>query len=169
MNERATATATRSFWAWVPALLLASMLAGLGTLTYIACDDPHFALEPNYYDKAVHWDRSRAAARASAETGFRAVFNPLSTAAEGNVELKLQLSDKQDQPVSGAAVEIEAFPNAFATRIQRLTLRETAPGVYVGELSRATLGLWELRLDVTRGAQRFRQVVRSDVVKGGAA
>ncbi len=157
-----------ALWAWLPVLLLGSMLAGLGTLTYIAVDDPHFALEPNYYDKAVHWDQARDAARRSREAGFHVELGPL-VERGGVATLELSLRDRTNQPVSGASVTVEAFPNAYATRVERLRLREVSPGKYVGELRRAVPGLWELRLSARAAAQRFQQVLRRDVSDGGAA
>jgi hypothetical protein len=158
-----------SLWAWVPVGLLGAMFAGLGTLTYIALDDPHFALEPDYYEKAVHWDRAQALARESAATGINAEVGPLVRSADGSVELQLRLLDRDAKPVVGASVSLEAFPNAFANQVERPALREVAPGVYAGRLSRAVLGVWELRLNATLGALQFRQVLRQDVTKGDAA
>jgi hypothetical protein len=157
-------------WAWVPALLLGAMLAGLGTLVTIAVDDPHFALEPNYYDKAVHWDRARAEAAASQTLGLQlAVPGELRRSGSGQVELEFTITARDRAPFAGAVVELEAFPNAFRSHTQRLTLREAAPGVYRGRLEPGALGLWELRVAVSRGGQRFYQTLRRDVTKGGAA
>jgi nitrogen fixation protein FixH len=157
-------------WAWVPALLLGSMLAGMGVLVSIAVDDPHFALEPDYYDKAVHWDRARAETSASQALGLQLTVSPtLDRAADGSVELEVSIADSARAPFAGAAVELEAFPNAYRNRAQRITLREAAPGVYRGKLERGDLGLWELRLAVSRGADRFHETLRRDVRKGGAA
>ena len=72
MTKTSVAAGSGTFWAWVPATLLGAMLLGLGTMAYIAIDDPSFALEPNYYDKAVHWDRSQAEARSSQALGLPA-------------------------------------------------------------------------------------------------
>ena len=155
-------------WAWVPALLLGSMLSGLGTLTYIALDDPHFALEPNYYDKAVHWDRARAAAQRSRETGLSVEVAPL-VEHDGVASIVLELRDREHRPVAGAALLLEAFPNAYANRVERLRLREVSPGTYAGELHGAVPGLWELRLTATSATSHFEQVLRRDVSKGGAA
>jgi hypothetical protein len=158
-----------SLWAWVPVGLLGAMFLGLGTLTYIAVSDPHFALEPDYYDKAVHWDRAQALARESAATGLKVMVDPLVRSSDGSVALRLSLSDRDARPVVGANVAVEAFPNAFASHVERPALSEVAPGVYVGRLPRAVLGVWELRLTATSGALRFRQVLRQDVTKGDAA
>src|SRR5215207_10712207 len=133
-------------WAWVPALLLGSMLLGLGVLAYVAIDDPHFALEPNYYDKAVHWDRTQSEARNSAALGLELTLTqPLALAADGSLELELRVTDRERVVQSEAVVELEAFPNAYASLVERLTLNETSPGVYRARLSGRTTGLWELR------------------------
>jgi hypothetical protein len=169
-DDSQTTTGGRSIWAWVPALLLGTMLVGLGSMAYVAIDDPHFALEPDYYDKAVHWDRSQAEARASAKTGLELQLNgPLVTTGDGSVEIEVHVTDRRTSPFTGAQVELQAFPNAYADRIQTLSLRETAPGVYAGRLTRSVLGLWELRFGVARETVRFREVRRVDVAKGGAA
>ncbi|HEY6079671.1 MAG TPA: FixH family protein [Polyangiaceae bacterium] len=171
MNEHSAASSTRrSLWAWVPALLLGCMFLGLGTMTYLATSDPHFALEPDYYDKAVHWDRSRAEEQASALTGLSlSLSRPLALAPGGGVDVEVRVVDRQRSPFQGARLQLQAFPNAYAQHSQTLTLRETAPGVYAGRLSRGVLGLWELRFGLARDAVRFQKVLREDVVKGGAA
>jgi nitrogen fixation protein FixH len=157
-------------WAWVPALLLGSMLLGLGVLAYIATDDPHFALEPNYYDKAVHWDRTQREARDSEALGFQlALPTTLALSADGTLELELRVTDRERAALSSAAIEVEAFPNAYASRVEHVTLREAAPGVYRGRLRGQARGLWELRFRITAGGLHFHQSLRRDVVKGDAA
>lgn len=156
------------FWAWVPALLLGSMLLGLGTLAHIAIDDPHFALEPNYYDKAVHWDRARAEQSESRALGLRLSLTEIRVGADGSAEIELRALDARGMPFTSAAVEADAFPNAFATRRQQVSLREAGPGVYRGRLERAMPGVWELRVDVTRQAARYHEVLRPELRKAGA-
>jgi hypothetical protein len=157
------------FWAWVPAGLLGSMLVGLGSMAYVAIDDPSFALEPDYYDKAVHWDRSQAEARASQVLGFQLQpTRTLTVASDGTVEVELTLRDRQDNPLSGAQIRLEAFPNAAAARIESRDLQEAAPGVYQTRLRNGTTGLWELRCVVSHGAARYRQVLRLEISKGRA-
>jgi nitrogen fixation protein FixH len=171
MNDQNEVTSRAGrFWAWLPAMLLSSMLLGLGVLAYIAVDDPSFALEPNYYDKAVRWDRTQAAARESERLGMQLLLTgPLSQKSDGSIELELRVSDRAGTPLSAASVTLEAFPNAFASRIEHVSLREVSPGMYRGRLSGGTRGLWELRFDVKRGSQAFRQVLRRNVARGDAA
>lgn len=170
MIEIQKARGAGRFWAWVPAGLLGSMLLGLGSLAYIAIDDPGFALEPNYYDKAVHWDRSQAEARASQELGYRLeLAAPLILAADGSVEVELSLLDRAGLPLTGAEVRVDMFANASANHIEHLSLREVAPGRYSASLPQGALGLWELRCAVNHGGRRYQQTLRRDVGKGPAA
>jgi hypothetical protein len=158
----------QSLWAYVPALLLGSMFIGLGSMAYVAVHDPHFALEPNYYDKAVHWDDGLAEERASRDLGLTLALDELRIAPTGNAPLLVKLSAASGQELHGQ-LTLEAFPNAFAGQIQHLTLHETAPGIYTGALTKPLPGLWELRFVLTQGGHRYRETVRRDIAKGGAA
>ncbi|HEX2873403.1 MAG TPA: FixH family protein [Polyangiaceae bacterium] len=168
--EASTANQAGRYWAWVPALLLGSMLAGLGTLAYIAIDDPHFALEPDYYAKAVKWDQAQARAAESAASGIRLeVLQPLASDAFGQAELRLRVVDHEQKPLTGARVQVEAFPNAYAANVQHATLQEVTPGVYSCKLARASAGLWELRISIEEGSRHFSQALRQDISKGPGA
>ena len=158
----------QTLWAYVPALLLGSMFVGLGSMAYVAIHDPHFALEPNYYDKAVHWDAGQAEERASRELGLVLQLEKLEVAPTGNAPLLVKLSATGAQELTGQ-LTLEAFPNAFASQIQRITLHQTAPGIYTAALSKPLPGLWELRFVLTQGGRRYRETLRRDVAKGGAA
>lgn len=160
--------ATGAFWAWLPVVLLGSMVTGLVTLAYVASSDPHFALEPSYYEKAVHWDQAQAEARHSQELGLRVTLpERLALTKSGEIELEMHVNDRQAAALEGAEVQVEAFPNAYASRIQNIVLRERAPGVYAGHLARGMVGLWELRVTIRRGSLHYREVVRRDA--GGTA
>ncbi len=170
MNQATTTRGAGHFWAWLPAGLLGSMLLGLGSLAYVAIDDPGFALEPNYYDKAVHWDRSQAEARASQALGYRLELGqPLRLSASGSVEVELSLVDRAGAPLSGAEIRVEAFANSAASQVELLLLSEVAPGRYRASLRHGARGLWELRCSVRRGGELYQQVLRRDIAKGGAA
>ena len=58
-------------WAWVPALLLGGLLGTQLTVLHYVLEDPSFALESDYYRKAVSWDAQRELERASAALGWQ--------------------------------------------------------------------------------------------------
>jgi len=171
MNQpNEVSTRAGRIWALVPLGLLTCMFAGLGTLAYIAIDDPSFSLEPDYYAKAVQWDRSQAQLRENEALGFALdVQQPVVVAADGQAAFELRLTDRAGAAISGARLEVEAFPNAFASRVERRLLQEVAPGVYRANLSHGMPGLWELRCHVSVGSSHYARVLRTDLVKRSAA
>jgi hypothetical protein len=139
-------------------------------MAYVAVNDPGFALEPNYYDKAVHWDRSQAEAAASRELGLKlTVSKPLRVSESGKLELELAVTDKSGASYSGAQVKVEAFAIARASERHELALRELANGHYATEIDSKTLGLWELRISIDKDRDHYREVLRRDASKGDAA
>ncbi len=151
-------------WPWVPGMLLASMLAGLGTLAAIATNDPGFALERDYYRKAVHYDRELEQRGESARLAFQldAKLSRNSTGESGS--LVVTARDARG-PVTGARVTVEALENAHASTVFDLTLVESSPGTYGGTLPALHTGVWELRFCVERDGERFTEVVRKEVLR----
>jgi nitrogen fixation protein FixH len=151
-------------WAWVPVLLLGGLLGAQLTVLHYVLEDPSFALESDYYRKAVSWDAQRDLDRASAALGWQAQL--VATATERETQLRLELKDAGAVPLGGASVRLQAFANARAARQFEVTLAESAPGLYQGELPSAAGGLWEFRLQATRGTARFAKIVRLSVERG---
>ena len=169
-TPHSAAASKGSLWAWFPAALLGTMFVGLGSMAYVAVNDPGFALEPNYYDKAVHWDQSQAEVQASQKLGLQTKLSkPLLMDASGKVALELTVLDRSGAAFTGAALHVQAFANARASYVQELELREVSPGVYEAAIPHSFPGLWELRVQLTRGAERYRETLRSDVLKGPTA
>lgn len=152
------------FWAAVPAVLLVASLVGVGTLASIAARDPGFALEKNYYDKAVHWDRQEAQRLANERLGYHLAL-ALESVPSG-VELVVRLSDREGVALAGAEVSVEAFANARAGDVRRLILRAAPDGSYRAVLANARPGLWEFRCDVHVAGEHFTRDVRADVSPG---
>lgn len=149
------------FWAAVPVLLLGASVAGVGTMVSIAVHDPGFALEKNYYDRAVHWDREREQEETNARLGYEVTL-ALRPARDG-VELEVALADRGRVPLSGAEVKVEAFANARARERRLLTLLPEPDGRYRALLGHARAGLWEFRFDVRAAGEHFTRTVRKDV------
>ena len=152
-------------WYWpvgVVALLVGGAGANIG-LMIVANRDPSFAVEPDYYRKAVEWDRAMAQEARNATLGWR-VSARLEPADAGRARLVALVRDRAGAPVAGAAVAVEAFPSARARQIATFTLAPAdGAGVYAVTLPRARPGLWELRLRVARGAEVFTRTLSRDL------
>ena len=155
-------------WALFPVALLGSSLIGLGTMASIATRDPGFALERDYYQRAVRFEEEQAQQVENRRLGYAVALDVLG--ASDKATIVVTLSSKQGTPLPNASVRAEAFANARAGDIRELEFRRGDDGSYHAELARATPGLWEFRCVVTSGKERFTAVVRRDIPRaaGGA-
>lgn len=145
-------------WALLPVVLLGSMFVGWGVMIGLALDDPAFGVEPDYYEKAVHFDEHQAQARESRELGWELEVVPR-VDSQGALVL-VTLEDSAHEPIRGATVKATVFHNARSSQSRELVFRSDGHGRYVQRLEPWRPGLWELRFDVEKGGQRFLQVIR---------
>jgi nitrogen fixation protein FixH len=127
----------------------------------LAAADGGVNAEPDYYRKAVAWDAQQAAAAASAALGWRADGAVAARAGDLTV-LRLRLVDAAGAPVRDAVITVTARWNGDATHAMTGTAIATGDG-YTVALPLTRSGLHELRLDATRGGDRFGQVLKVDV------
>jgi nitrogen fixation protein FixH len=152
-------------WHW-PVLLIVLLVSGVLTNIYFMCravSDPSFAVEPDYYQKAVAWDAHQAQARENPTQGWRlALAVAAADPATGRARVVAQLVDREGHPVPGLTVGLEAFHNARAAQVVKATLSETADHAYAADVAVTRPGLWEFRVAAARGAERFTAVVDQD-------
>jgi len=156
------------FWAWVPAGILVSLLGAQLIVLHFVLDDPSFALEPDYYKKAMAWDARREAQRESLALGWQSELDATPSPDASRMLLRLRLRGTDGSQIWGAAVRIVAFANARASDVLERELVESSPGVYEAELDSTRPGLWEFRLQARRGADTFQQVLRRELATAGA-
>jgi len=161
LNPDARTTGRGLVWAFVPVALLAASLIGVGTMSSIAARDPAFALETNYYDRAVHWDAQQAQWAENARLGYQVEVT--STPVAGGSELVVHVLDRQRQPLHSAVVRAEAFANARAAERTNLMFTERPDGAYAATLARARPGVWELRFQVEHAGEHFTANMRTEL------
>lgn len=145
-------------------LVLTVTVAANAVLYHVAGADPSFAIEPNYYAKAVAWDSTAAQTKRNTALGWR--LSPALTPFLPNVgaRLSVTLADATGAPITDATVKVSALYNARAGTVLESTLRPEASG-YATILGVAHAGQWEFRFDVTRRGQHFTNTVRLDAVR----
>lgn len=152
-------------WAWpvaIVALLVGSAGANIGFMI-VASRDASFAVEPDYYRKAVEWDRAMAQEARNAELGWM-VSVRLEPADAGRARLVALVRDRTGAELTDADVRVEAFPSARGREIASVALEPArGAGVYTGLLPSARPGLWEVRVRVTRGAEVFTRTLTQDL------
>ena len=140
---------------------------GLGIFFFMkATSDPSFAVEEDYYQKAVNWEDKQDQDRQNAELGW--TLNQSVGAInddQATRTLTAELSRSDSSPITGAAVLVETFHNVRAGEIHRADLEETAPGQYEVQLPMLRPGLWEIRFTAALGSETFTHTAREHVTR----
>lgn len=152
---------TGRFWPWFAVTLLAATAAAQGIMLYAATHDTAFAIEPDYYAKAVAWDSTMARERRSLDLGWRSEAR-FARDASGGAVVGVRLTDSLGTAIRGAHVRVIAIHNLDAAHPRRLTLTESA-GAYVAPLAAARPGIWEIRLEASAPGARFTSSLRAEL------
>jgi len=147
----------------IAGLLLSSVVIQ-GTALIVALSDPSFAVEADYEWKARNWDRLRRQAQSSDALGWSFDLRTAPAPTAGEVQVRLTLLDREGVPVEGADVDVSAFHNARANQILTSRLPEVEEGIYGQTLPIRRSGVWEFRVEITRGKERFAGKVRKSVL-----
>lgn len=150
-------------WPWMlGGLLLFGVGVNVGFLV-VATGDPSFAVEEDYYGRALRWDETTREAARNAELGWRIEVRPApSSKGPGWTDLTLSVLDRAGAPVTGGSVSVEAFHHARSG--QRLRADFAPSGdAYAASLPMRRAGLWELRVRVERGVEAFSTVVEHEI------
>lgn len=156
-------------WVW-PAAVVA-VLAGSAAMNIafvvVATRDPSFAVERDYYQKALAWDATRAQEAQNAALGWR-LHSSLVPARDGQgMELRARLTAADGEPIEGAAIGVEAFHNARASHVVSSSLSPRGGGDYSTILPVSRAGLWELRFRIAVGSQVFTATMMEELARAG--
>jgi nitrogen fixation protein FixH len=163
--RRGRARAGPRGWFW-PALVGALLIGGVGAnvgLMVAATRDPSFAVERDYYRKALHWDETMAQEATNAALGWSVAVAVEPAEVPGRARIRARVADREGRPVTGARVAVEAFPSARASHVLSLVLPPDAGGGYAATLELERPGLWELRFRVERDGQVFTRTLVRDL------
>ena len=151
-------------WPWLVGALLVCTAGGQAIMLYAATHDPTFAIEPDYYNRAVAWDTTMANDRATIALGWKASAAMSSAVGPGSTidaTVHVAVVDRDGTPVRGARVRATAVHNLDGSH--QTSVSFVADGdTYVATMVGARRGLWELRLDVTRDDAHFTPLLRLD-------
>ena len=149
-------------WPLAVTAVLSLTVAANIWLIRIANSDPSFAVEENYYQRGVRWDEELAQRARNRALGWKlaAHLSPIETGR--GADLRIALTDSVVRPIAGASVVVTAMHVARAGHPVEITMVASGPGEYEARVPIERAGLWELRIDVHRGVDRFTATERLD-------
>ncbi|HEX6313521.1 MAG TPA: FixH family protein [Gemmatimonadaceae bacterium] len=153
-------------WPVAVATILGLTVAANIWVIRIANADPSFAVEENYYERGVHWDDEMAQRSRNRELGWTLDASLTPIEAGRGAALSIALRDSVVGPIENASVVVRALHVARANSPVEVTLSPTGAGHYEAMVPLERAGLWELRFEVQRGADRFTATERLDARAG---
>jgi nitrogen fixation protein FixH len=154
----------RKGWIW-PLMIVAALSFTVGAnvvmLSAASGDANGSVVEPEYYRKAVEWDRTMARRAESERLGWRAAV-AMGERADTARTVRVVLTDSAGAAVRGADVTVTMIHNLDAATPVRGALAAAEDGAYAGALPALRRGLWEVRVDARRGTERFQVTLRAD-------
>jgi nitrogen fixation protein FixH len=137
-----------------------TVLANLAVY-WTANHDPSFAVEPDYYRRAVEWDSSVARGRRSAALGWT-VDARLAPPEAGHATLRVRLRGHDGAALDSADVRADASHNARGAEVFAVRLVPVGGGEYDGTIPSERQGLWRIDLSAVRGSEVFVERVTLD-------
>ncbi len=147
-----------------PIIIVTVLVAQMGFgvwMARLAGSDPHYAVEPDYYARAVNWDSTMAQSRRDRALGWGAAAT-LTRGGGRSASLQIALVDSLGAALEVDTVQVEALAVAHASIIDRLTLAPTGLA-YSATIADAGAGLWEVRVRAVRGADVFTAKLRTEL------
>lgn len=143
----------------------------------LATRDASFAIEPDYYKKAIEWDRSARERDRGIALGWEVSVEragPREGAASPLLRVKLHgrpVSGGDGAPLDGAEVRCEVFAQARSGQRYDVVATGVGGGVYEAEVPLTRGGVWEVRLKIKRGPDTVSCVrslrVPGELLEGG--
>jgi nitrogen fixation protein FixH len=148
-------------WPTIIITVLAAQMAFGVWMARVAGSDPHHAVEPDYYARAVNWDSTMAQARRDRALGWNAATT-LTRATGHAATLQVAIVDSLGAALQMDSLHVEALAIAHAGTIDRMTLAP-AGAAYTGLIADARAGLWEVQVRAVRGADVFTAKLRTEL------
>lgn len=139
---------------WLVFGLLLMNVSIVGVTFYLANSDGGFAVEPDYYGKAVRWDIGAAERDRALNRGWTMAVEPNDArSASGGRTLTIRLLDRDGGAIGGATLGIEAFQHKDASKRFVGSCLERGPGVYQVDVPLVGAGLHEVRATIEYGSE----------------
>lgn len=153
-------------WPGIVFLFIGLQIIWMSAVLYFATSDRSFAVEPDYYAKAVDWDGHQRQAAQNAELGWTVNLRVGHAVGDKGLRaVQAQMTDAQGAAISDATVGAEFFHRAHGQDWQRADFAPSAatPGLQNAMLAMPWHGVYEFRVRVEARGEVYTQTVLLEV------
>jgi nitrogen fixation protein FixH len=145
-------------WPLIVVGLLTGHVSVMIVAVVIATHDKSFAVLPDYYQKAVHWDQGQAELRASERLGWQCAFTPSPEVDPlGRRSVTFTLVDSAGRGIPGVDIRVTYFHHARPAELFNATLRTDDAGRATQPITMRNQGFWQVNVTATKAGQKFVQ------------
>jgi len=148
---------------WPAALVavLAITVVANVAIYWTANHDRSFAVEPDYYQRAIDWDSTVARGQRSAALGWVTDVR-LAPPEAGHATLSIAITTRDGLPLDSADVRAALSHNAQGANVYEVRLLASGPGLYAARIPSTAQGLWRVDIAVVRGDDIYSRRVTVD-------
>jgi nitrogen fixation protein FixH len=152
------------FWPIFLSSLIGIHIVSVVVMVIVATRDRSFAIEPDWYQKGLHYDQTAQQQRENRRLGWSVKLD-VGQALTGTNQRSVSCTvfDRAGKPVQNAAVDLVAFAHLRGSNRTSSILLPQGGGAYAASLAFDDPGVWEFRLVITRGAETFTQIVKREI------
>lgn len=145
------------YWPYAIGLFLGVVAICDFTMIYVISTHRSFAVEEDYYDKGMEWDKKKKQEQQNELLGWKVEprLSVTSDVGKRGTQLELELVDKDGRPIEGALVEARCFHYAWPKRVFSGQCVANAPGSYRAFYPSAKLGKWHVELEITYEGDKY--------------
>lgn len=145
----------REHWWPVGIVTALALTVGVNVVVFVlAAQGDGAGAVPDYYQRAIAWDSTRAEAARSDSLGW-GLRAALAAPSGDGAAMTIGLTDAAGRPVEGARVRIAGYALAHAQVTRTDTVLTASGDGYAVRLPVPRVEWYEFRLTADRGAQRF--------------
>lgn len=129
-------------WPAIVIGFLAASLTVCGLTVFFAISDPSFAVEEDYYEKALQWDDQAAQNRVNEALGWTARASLSAGESHRDADtISLSLRDENGEPIRNATIAATVFHPARSADRHEVVF-EFRDGIYIGSGQFERAGNW---------------------------
>jgi len=162
--EKTASPSRHLFWPIFLAGLITTHIVSVVVMVIVATHDRSFAIEPDWYQKGLHYEQTAQQQQENGRLGWSVQFDvgqPLAGTNRRDVSCKVL--DRAGKPVENATIDLVAFAHLRGSNRTASVLLPHGPGEYVATLGFEDPGMWEFRFEITRGPNTFTQIVKRKI------
>lgn len=152
----------RLVWPGMVFFLLGMSTTTVTTTVILATGDKAFAVEEDYYAKAVAWDETSIQRAASEALGWTARAEVSEPDLSGSRAVTVWIEDAAGRPVDVSTLRVFAFHHARRADTIEFPMVRIAPGRYAAGADMDRPGKWQLRVRGERGSDLFLSTLETE-------